>query len=190
MLQAVQLGEQTETIVELYLGYTVLMRVHLARHEMDAARLAVQPAEESLAKSYSPYRRDAYLIVDWVQFWLVSGELDRATRWAQELAQQARMHSPFVREREDVARTQLLLAQKKPAEALSLLEPLQVGAQKQERWSHVIEMKGLQSVAYQMLDSEHEALTARSQAIRRAQHEGNIRSFADEVPQMPTLLLN
>ena len=189
ILQAVQLSEQTETIVALYLGYTVLMRVHLARQEMDAARLAFQQAEESLAKTYSPYRRDAYLIVDWVQFWLVSGELDRATRWAQELAQQASMHSPFVREREDVARTQLLLAQKKPAEALSLLEPLQVGAQKQERWSHVIEMKVLQSLAYQMLDREHEALTALSEAIRLAEPEGNIRSFADEGAQMATLLL-
>lgn len=39
------------------------MRIYLARKEMDAARVAFQKAEEALAKTYCPYRRDAYLIV-------------------------------------------------------------------------------------------------------------------------------
>ena len=189
ILQAVRLSEQTETIVALYLGYTVLMRVHLARGEMDAAHLAFQQAEEALAKTYSPYRRDAYLIVDWVQFWVASGALDRAIGWAQELTQQASTHSPFVRERQDVARVRILLAQKMPTEALSLLEPLQAGAEKQERWSHVIEMKVLQVLAYRMLDQEHKALTALAEAIRLAEGEGYIRSFVDEGPQIATLLV-
>jgi len=57
-LQGIRLSEQTETIVALYLGYTLLMRVYLARGEMDAARLAFQRAEEALTKTYSPYRRN------------------------------------------------------------------------------------------------------------------------------------
>jgi hypothetical protein len=76
-LQGVRLSEQTETIVALYLGCTILMRIYLARREMDAARLAFQKAEEALAKTYSPYRRDAYLIVHWMQFWVASGEQER-----------------------------------------------------------------------------------------------------------------
>jgi LuxR family maltose regulon positive regulatory protein len=72
-LQSVRLGEQTETIVSLYLGYTELMRVYLARGEMDAARNAFHQAETALAKTYyGPYRRDVYVIVDWVQFCLAS----------------------------------------------------------------------------------------------------------------------
>ena len=86
-LQGVRLSEQTETIVALYLGYTVLMRIYLARGEMDEARFAFQHAEEALKKTYSPYRRDAYLIVHWVQYWLASGELERAMNWVQEIAQ-------------------------------------------------------------------------------------------------------
>ena len=39
------------------------MRIYLARGEMDATRFAFQKAEEALKKTYSPYRRDAYLIV-------------------------------------------------------------------------------------------------------------------------------
>jgi outer membrane PBP1 activator LpoA protein len=85
--------------------------------------------------------RDAYLIVDWVQFWLASGESERATHWARELLQQTRVHSPFAREREDVAHARIVLAQKRPMEALALLEPLEAGAEKQERWSHVIEIQ-------------------------------------------------
>jgi LuxR family maltose regulon positive regulatory protein len=60
-LKGTRLSEQTETIVALYLGYTLLMGIHLAQGELDAARLAYQKAEEVLTKTYSPYRRDAYL---------------------------------------------------------------------------------------------------------------------------------
>src|SRR5229473_4717705 len=42
---------------------------------------------------------------------------------------------------DQLARARILLAQKMPGQAPSLLEPLQVSAEQQERWSHVIEMK-------------------------------------------------
>jgi len=187
-LQAVRLCEQTETIVTLYRGYTVLMRIYLARGEMEAARSAFQHAEEVLAKTYSPYRRSVYVIVEWVQFWLASGALDRATHWAQELAHHASVPSPLARERQDVARVRILLAQKRPTEALSLLEPLQVSAEQQERLSHVIEMKVLQALAYQMRQQEQEALSALSQAVRLAEPEGYIRCFVDEGAPMAALL--
>ncbi len=187
-LQGVRLSEQTETIVALYLGYTILMRIYLARREMDAARFAFQKAEEALTKTYSPYRRDAYLIVNWVQFWLASGDLERAMNWVQELAQHTSVHSPFAREREGVARARILLVQKMPTEALSLLEPLQANAEKQERWSHVIEMKVLQALAYSMRNEEQEALTVLAQAAHLAESESYIRIFVDEGTAMATLL--
>jgi LuxR family maltose regulon positive regulatory protein len=187
-LQGVRLSEQTETIVALYLGYTLLMRIHLARGEMDAARHAFQEAEEALTKTYSPYRRDAYLIVHWVQFWLASGELERAMNWAQELAQHTGVQSSLAREREDVARARILLAQKMPALALSLLEPLQVSAEQQERWSHVIEMKVLQGLAHSMRHEDKEASTILAQALQLAEPEGYIRIFVDEGAAMATLL--
>jgi LuxR family maltose regulon positive regulatory protein len=187
-LQGVRLSEQTETIVALYLGYTILMRIYLARGEMDAARLAFQGAEEALTKTYSPYRRDAYLIVNWVQFWLANGELERAMNWAQEIAQHTSVHSPFAREREDVAQARILLVQKMPSEALSLLEPLQVNAEKQERWSHVIEMKVVQALAHHMRHEDQEALTVLAQSVHLAEPEGYIRTFVDEGPQIAVLL--
>src|SRR5207248_4597187 len=104
------------------------------------------------------------------------------------LAQQASVASPLRRERQDVARARILLAQKRPSEALSLLEPLQVIAEQQERLSHVIEMKVLQALAYQMLDQEQEALSVLSQAVRLAKPEGYIRCFVDEGAPMAALL--
>lgn len=79
------------------------------------------------------------------------------------------MHSPLAHERQEVARARLLLAQKMPTQALSLLEPLQVIAEQQERLSHVIEMKVLQALAYQMRRQESEALSMLSQALRLAE---------------------
>ena len=63
------------------------------------------------------------------------------------MSQQADTPSPLARERQEVARARLLLAQKKPTEALSLLEPLQGIAQKQERLSHVVGMYVVQGLA-------------------------------------------
>jgi LuxR family transcriptional regulator, maltose regulon positive regulatory protein len=162
---------------------------------MDAARSAFQKAEEALKKTYSPYRRDAYLIVHWVQFWLANGEPERAMNWLQEIAQHSSVQSPaphehslLAHEREEVARVRILLAQKKPGEALSLLEPLQGIAEKQERWSHVIEMKVLQALSHSMRNEEPEALTVLAQALRVAEPEGYIRSFVDEGAVMSALL--
>ena len=187
-LQAVRLSEQTETVMGLDVGYTVLMSVYLARGELEAAGSAFQQAEEALAQTYSPYRCDAYLIVDWVRFWMASGAVEHATLWAQELAQQGSVSSPLARERQDVARARMLLAQKRPTEALSLLEPLQVGAKKQERFSHVIEMYVLQALAHHLRGEEQEALTILAQAVRLAEPEYYIRHFVDEGPQVAVLL--
>ncbi|HLZ59736.1 MAG TPA: LuxR C-terminal-related transcriptional regulator [Ktedonosporobacter sp.] len=195
VLQGVRLSEQTETIVALYLGYTILMRIYLARGEMDPARFAFQKAEEALTKTYSPYRRDAYLIVHWVQFWLASGEAERATDWLQEIAQHTSVPSPLpqehsllAHEREEVARVHILLTQKEPTEALSLLKPLQGRAEKQERWSHVIEMKVLQALSHSMRHEEPEALAVLARALHLAEPEGYIRSFVDEGTAMSALL--
>jgi len=117
-----------------------------------------------------------------------SGWHDRAIHWAQELAQQVSATSPLARERQEVARARILLAQKRPTEALSLLEPLHVIAEQQERLSHVIEMKVLQALAYQMLDQEQEALSMLSQAVHLAKPEGYIRCFVDEGALMAALL--
>src|SRR5207248_8803094 len=60
--------------------------------------------------------------------------------------------------------------------------------EQQERLSHVIEMKVLQALAYQMRQQEQEALITLSQALRLAEPEGYIRCFVDEGVPMAALL--
>jgi LuxR family maltose regulon positive regulatory protein len=183
------LSEQTETFVSLYLGYTLLMRVYLGRGEREAARSAFYQAEQAMAKTYSSYRRNVYIIDDWVQFWLTIGEMERAVAWAEELMHTERTGTAYLREREDVARARIFLASKEHVEALELLEPLLVNAQKQERWSHVIEILLLQALAYQMDDEEPQALSALTQAVGLGEAEGYIRSFVEEGSPVADLLV-
>jgi LuxR family maltose regulon positive regulatory protein len=187
-LQGVQLSEQTETIVASYLAYSVLMRVYQAQGERDSASMAFQSSAATLAQNYSSYRRGTFVIAEWVQFWLANGEIERADLWAEELVQQPREQSPLAREREDVARVRILLAQEKPTEALSLLESLLGGAERQERWKHVIEVKVLQALAHSMRDEQQEALTILDQAMRLAEPEGYMRIFLDEGDPMARML--
>src|SRR5260221_4899500 len=107
--------------------------------------------------------------------WLASGESERATHWARELLQQTRVHSPFAREREDVAHARIVLAQKRPMEALALLEPLEACAEKHARWSHIIEIKALQALAHSMRGAERETFTFLAQALQLAEPESFIR---------------
>ena len=81
-----------------------------------------------------------------------------------------------------------MLARKQPTEALSLLGPLEVTAEQQERLGHLIEIKVLQAVAYRMQRQEREALAALAQAVRLAEPEGYVRIFADEGVSIAALL--
>ena len=57
-----------------------------------------------------------------------------------------------------------------------------------QRWGHVIEIRLLQALAYQMCQKEIQALDALSEAVRLAEPEGYIRSFVDEGAPMEALL--
>lgn len=168
------------------------MRIYLARKDMDAARLAFRKAEEGLQRTYSTYRRDAYLIVYWMQFWVASGEQERIRNWLQEIEQpgsaETGVHAPLAHERQEVARVRLLLARKRPAEALALLESLLSIAEPQERWIHVIEMKILQALAHALCSQSQEALTVLAQAVHLAEPEGYMRVFVDKGVAIATLL--
>src|SRR5262249_28006070 len=92
------------------------------------------------------------------------------------------------REREEVAYGRVLLAKDQPALALKRLEPVLQRATVGQRCGHVIEMRLLQALAYQMQGEENQALDVLSEAIRLAEPEGYIRSFVDEGMPMERLL--
>jgi len=192
--EAIQLCEQLESPLSpivSHSGYAMLLRICLSRGELDEAHAALQELEHlgsSMNQPHYLHFHSLFTTIDQVRLWLARGELNRATRWVEELDLGKRRATPFAYEREEVACGRVLLAQKQPALALQRLEPVLQRAVKGQRWGHVIEIRLLQALAYQMDQQERQALDVLSEAVHRAEPEGYIRSFVDEGAPMETLL--
>ncbi|HEX3643946.1 MAG TPA: LuxR C-terminal-related transcriptional regulator, partial [Ktedonobacteraceae bacterium] len=192
--EVILLCKQSRTpssLLYIFLGYAVLLRVSLSRGDLETAHAALREFE-CISKSMNQisylYLRSFYTTVDQVRLWLVCGQREQATHWAQELDLEKRSGTPFIHEREDVACVRVLLANKQPDLALQRLGPVLQRATAGKRWGHVIEVRLLQALAHQMCQKEIQALDALSEAVRLAEPEGYIRSFVDEGAPMGTLL--
>jgi LuxR family maltose regulon positive regulatory protein len=108
-------------------------------------------------------------------------------RWAEELERAQPYGTPFAHEREEVARVRLLLAKDRPSIALERLVSVLQRAAAGKRWGHIIEIRLLQALAYQMCQEETKALEALCEAVHLAEPEGYIRSFVDEGAPMASL---
>jgi LuxR family maltose regulon positive regulatory protein len=192
--EAISLCEQTTSLaslISLLLGYAILLRIHLSRGELNAARSVLQQVDRIGRKMNQPpflYFRSLFTTIDQVRLWLTNGELDRAARWAQMREVEKGDGCPFACERHEVAYARILLAKGQSALALQRLESALQRATTVQRWGHVIEIRLLQAIAHQMRQEEIQALDALSKAIRLAEPEGYIRSFVDEGPPMAVLL--
>jgi LuxR family maltose regulon positive regulatory protein len=188
-----QCKQTTSTVSLLYLlcGYAVLLRVHLSRGELDEARSALQQLECLGMNMNQPtyiYYHSLFTTVDQVRLWLVRGELNIVTYWVEQLKLAERHSSPFTREREEVACVRVLLAQHQPTVALQRLELVLERATSGWRWNHVIEVRLLQALAYQMCQQEALALSVLLEALYLAEPEGYVRRFVDEGAPMAGLL--
>jgi LuxR family transcriptional regulator, maltose regulon positive regulatory protein len=192
--EGIFLCKQIESLVSLlYLlfGHGIQLRIFLSRGELDAARSAYQQIEDLARTMNQPtftHNCSLFTTIDQIKLWLACGERDRATRWAEELDLKQRRGTPFVREREEVARVRVLLANNQPALALQGLKSVLERATAGQRWGHVIEIRLLQVLAHQMCDEETKALSALSEAVRLAEPESYIRSFVDEGTPIEALL--
>ena len=184
---AVQLTNSTSGSMA-FTALAFLFKVLLARGEIEEASTVLQRAERVRDHLQNPYVYALYVLVDQVRFWLACGEIARAAQWAERLERTDRLPSPLAQERVDVALAHVELVQGKPGEALTLLMPRLDSATQQERWGNVIELRLLESLAYQSLGQEHKALTALTEAVQLAQPEGYIRSFVDVGASMAMLL--
>jgi LuxR family maltose regulon positive regulatory protein len=186
--QAVQLGEQAETLAFLPFGYAVLLQLALSQGRLEEAKKASQQIEYVGRIMAAPYRIATWSCVEQMRFWLACGDLEQARRWVRDLQREEPLASPLARERQSVAFARLLLAEAQPEQALGLLLPLVEWAIATQRWDHVLEMWLLQTQAYQMLQRQQDALARLAQAVHLAAPEGYIRSFVDEGPSLAALL--
>ena len=186
--QAIQFGEQTESMAFLPIGYLLLLRIALSQGRLEEAKKASQQLEYVWRISPSPYRAALWSSVDQMRFWLACGDLERARRWAREVKLEEPLASSLARERQSIARVRLLLAEAQPDHALNLLIPLVERAIVTQRWNYVLEMWLLQAQAYRILQQQREALSLLAQAVHLAAPEGSIRRFVDEGTPIAELL--
>jgi len=192
--ESILLCKQTTSLASLVYslcGYAVLLRIFLSRGELDAARSALQQLEYvgmNMNQLSSTHLCSFFTTIDQVRLWLACGELDYAIRWAKDLDVRGCHGSPFACEREEVARARILLATVLPDLALQRLEPVLVRATVAQRWDHVIEIRLLQTLAYQMRQEETLALSVLLEAVRLAEPEGYIRRFVEEGAAVAPLL--
>jgi len=172
-------------------GYAVLLRVHLSRRDLEAARSALEEFErigKNMNEHVCDHVRSLFTTIDQVRLCLACGELNHAIHWAEELELKERHITPFELERQKVAHTRILLAAGQPTLALQRLELVLARATAGQRWNHVIEIQLLQTLAHQMCHYGEEALSTLSEAVHLTEPENYICRFVDESASLAALL--
>ena len=99
--EAITFIQQTSSILllpYLLLGYAVLLHIFLSRRDYSAARSALGEVACISLRMNQPaslFFCSFFATVDQVRLWLVCGELDRATRWAEDLDLTERHANPL-----------------------------------------------------------------------------------------------
>ena len=119
---------------------------------------------------------------------LAQGELDAATRWAEESGLEPGDEPRYPDEPGYLVLARVLLAQDDPGRALSLLGRLNAAAAAQGRTGSLIEVGALQALALAATGADDEAVAALAGTLTLACPQGFVRVFADEGPQMARLL--
>ena len=186
--QGVALCRQLDWTLPLVEGLAGLARIRNARQDRvgaleairEAERVGVSPSVVGLLNPLPPVR---------ARLALAYGEsADPAAHWVRKLGLSAEDEPRYPLEREYLILARVLLAERKPHQALGLLEQWTALAATQERTGSVLELMVLRALASAACEDEPAALAALSEALVLAAPEGYVRVFVDEGPAMAALL--
>jgi LuxR family transcriptional regulator, maltose regulon positive regulatory protein len=179
-------------------GYIALARVRQAQCDVERANQAIADAERFARRFDATEMDDRFVAAHRARLWVMQGNLAEAARWADErglAAGSGDQEAPpevytsrYLRDVEGLIFARLLIRQRRPQEALAVLDNLQPSLEKQGEWAGVIEICLLQALALQGLGRTSQAVTALGKALLRAAPEGYIRLFADEGQSLAPLL--
>jgi len=147
--------------------------------ETETARASVAGVRRSTAQVHLAVLDS--LVGAWeADFELRLGNVDAAVRWAESAGLLPTDSPDFSREAEYVTYARVLLAQKRPAEARTLLANLERYARSSGLVRSLITVCILQAAAHQALGQKEEALARLEEAVCLAAPEGYRRAFLDE----------
>ena len=195
--EASRLLVETEQFSGLWMQSGALMpllnlaQIRLALGDYAGAQRIVDGARQVASKTAVTRLDDLVVAMFQVQLWIRQGKLDLAEQWAQERKLEAGPAAPgspgFLEpilkrlwKYECLALARLRLAQKKPAQAVEILDQVQPALEQLERITALIETLLLRSLALHDLGESQAALDCLRRAVRLAQPEGFMRTFLDE----------
>jgi ATP/maltotriose-dependent transcriptional regulator MalT len=119
---------------------------------------------------------------------LAQGDVAAAARWTEERGLDSGDEPGYPRESEFLVLARVLLAQDRPAQALTLLERMLAAAAGQGRTGSVIEIGALLALALAACGDQDAAVDALARAVALGCPQGYVRVFADESAPMAALI--
>jgi LuxR family maltose regulon positive regulatory protein len=191
-------------------GYISLAHVRQAQGDMNGAQEAIRKAQRLALKTDATELDDILVAAHQAHLWVAQGDLEAALRWLEERGLalsgtegltvdvaltelEARVGDDFLRSRrrrtaEYITLIRVLLAQRRLDEALAVLKPLLVMA---ERWGlneRVIRFQILRALAFHAQDDMAQGMAALQRALVLAEPSGYVRIFLDEGEPMARML--
>ena len=185
--EGITLCRQLNWTQPLAAGLVTLARIRQASGNPGGAREAMGEAERvapspSVATLFNP------VPVQRARLLLAQGDVAAAARWTQERDLTPEDEPAYQTEREHLVLARVLLAQDRPAAALTLLERLLAAAASQNRAGSIIEIQALRALALASSGEQASAVGALAEALTLACPQGYVRVFADEGAPMGALL--
>jgi LuxR family maltose regulon positive regulatory protein len=131
---------------------------------------------------------DAFVAACEADFFLRLGNVEAAARWAETAGLSPADTPRFEREGEYYTFARLLLAQDRPAEALTLLDSLEQFARGRGLLRSLLTIHILRAQAERALGRKAEALASLEKALHLAAPAGYLRTFLDDGPAIRDLL--
>jgi LuxR family maltose regulon positive regulatory protein len=156
---------------ELVLGYITLMRAFQAQGDAESALGALRDAERIMQTHHVRLAARIQLTTSRVVQWLAVGDVETASRWADECSRGAEL--------EQIALARVRLAQGRCTDAQHLLDQQRRLAEAGGRTGRLIEILGLQALVLDAQGFSDEAEAALSKALSLARPERYLRVFLD-----------
>ena len=124
-----------------------------------------------------------------VRWWLSQGELEAASRWAQESDLPSRGNPGYRQADEYLAFARVLIAEGEPEKASDFLKWLREMMEQAGLWKYVLETRLLEALSWKARGDTAQAVLVLGQVLEMAEPEGYIRLFLDEGEPLGELLL-
>jgi LuxR family maltose regulon positive regulatory protein len=187
VLEGVALMQNWQQPYEMVSGYTMLATILQALDDAAGATEALRHAERIRSQHPGYYKPNHLVKLCRVRLCLAQRGPEDAARQAVE-AHLGETGILLFREREQIALSQVLVAQDRYDEALPLLAQLAAGAKAGGRLGRLIEILVLQATRLHLQDDTNQALAVLEQALAMGEPEGYVRVFVEQGTPMAELL--